>query len=113
MSGILVFVEHADGDIDRLSREALTLAASLVGATGGELEAVLVGPGAAEASGRLGGHDVRTAHVASDERLWAYAPAAWAAAIIELIGSRSPVAVLAGGSDRGNEVLAHVAARTG
>jgi electron transfer flavoprotein alpha subunit len=51
--------------------------------------------------------------VASDEQLWAYAPAAWAAAIIELIGSRSPVAVLAGGSDRGNEVLAHVAARTG
>jgi electron transfer flavoprotein alpha subunit len=113
VSGILVFVEHADGDVDRLSREALTLAASLVGATGGELEAVLVGPGAAEASGRLGVHDVRTAHVASDEQLWAYAPAAWAAAIIELIGSRSPVAVLAGGSDRGNEVLAHVAARTG
>jgi electron transfer flavoprotein alpha subunit len=113
VSGILVFVEHADGDVDRLSREALTLAASLVGATGGELEAVLVGPGAAEATARLGVHDVRTAHVASDERLWAYAPAAWAAVIIELIGSRSPVAVLAGGSDRGNEVLAHVAARTG
>jgi electron transfer flavoprotein alpha subunit len=113
VSGILVFVEHAGGDIDRLSREALTLAASLVGATGGDLEAALVGPGAAEASARLGVHDVRTAHVASDERLWSYTPAAWAAAIIELIRSRSPVAVLAGGSDRGNEVLAHVAARTG
>ena len=113
MSGVLVLVEHAGGEVDRLSREALTLAASLVRATGGELEAVLIGPGAAEASARLGVHDVRTAHVASDERLDAYAPAAWAGAIIELIGSRSPVGVLAGGSDRGNEVLAHVAARTG
>jgi electron transfer flavoprotein alpha subunit len=112
VSGILVFAEHTDGEIDRLSREALTLAASLVGATGGELEAVLVGPGAAEAAGLLGVHGVRTAHVANDERLWSYAPAAWATAIVDLIGSRSPAAVLAGGSDRSNEVLAHVAART-
>ena len=50
----------------------------------------------------------------SDERLAAYAPAAWAAAIAELIDDAdSPIAVLAGGSDRGNEVLAHLAARTG
>ena len=52
-------------------------------------------------------------HVVEDPRLGAYAPAAWAAAIAELIVARGPVAVIAGGSDRGNEVLAHVAARTG
>jgi electron transfer flavoprotein alpha subunit len=41
----------------------------------------------------------------------AYAPAAWAQTIVDLIAQRSPSAVVAPGSDRGNEVMAHVAAR--
>jgi electron transfer flavoprotein alpha subunit len=40
-----------------------------------------------------------------------YAPAGWAAALAELISQRAPGAVIAAGTDRGNEVLAHVAAR--
>jgi electron transfer flavoprotein alpha subunit len=39
-----------------------------------------------------------------------YAPLAWARALVGAIDERSPSAVLAPGSDRGNEVLAHVAA---
>ncbi len=39
-----------------------------------------------------------------------YAPAAWGALIVDEIGDRAPSAVLAPGSDRGNEVLAHAAA---
>jgi electron transfer flavoprotein alpha subunit len=39
-----------------------------------------------------------------------YAPSAWATAIVGAIAERSPSAVLAPGTDRGNEVLAHVAA---
>ncbi len=61
----------------------------------------------------LGAHGVATVHVVDDPRLEAYAPAAWGAAIVELVAARSPAAVIAGGSDRGHEVLAHVAARTG
>jgi electron transfer flavoprotein alpha subunit len=40
-----------------------------------------------------------------------YAPAAWARAVVELVEQRSPAAVVAPGSDRGNELLAHVAAQ--
>ncbi|HXO08114.1 MAG TPA: electron transfer flavoprotein subunit alpha/FixB family protein [Solirubrobacteraceae bacterium] len=40
-----------------------------------------------------------------------YAPAAWAQTLVELIEQRSPSAVIAPGTDRGNEVLAHVAAK--
>ncbi len=40
-----------------------------------------------------------------------YAPAAWAQTLVELVQQRSPNAVVAPGSDRGNEVLAHVAAK--
>lgn len=113
MSAILVLVEHETGDVDRLSREALVIAGSLAAAVGGQLEAVLFGRGAADAMPALGAHRVATGHVVDDPRLDAYAPAAWGAAIAELLAARSPVAVLAGGSDRGHEVLAHVAARTG
>jgi electron transfer flavoprotein alpha subunit len=41
----------------------------------------------------------------------AYAPAAWARALVDTIGELAPDAVLAPGSDRGNEVMAHVAAQ--
>jgi electron transfer flavoprotein alpha subunit len=40
-----------------------------------------------------------------------YAPAAWAAAAVQLVERLAPSAVVAPGSDRGNDVLAHVAAR--
>ena len=113
MSGVLVFVEHAAGEADRLSLEALVLAGSIGSAVGGEVEAFVVGPGGADAARGLGARGARTVHVVDDRRLDAYAPAAWAAALIELIEARTPAAVIAGGSDRGHEVLAHVAARTG
>ncbi len=40
-----------------------------------------------------------------------YAPDGWAASIVEVIEDRSPSAVIAPGTDRGNEIIAHVAAR--
>ena len=111
MSGILVFVEHTGGEVDRLSREALTLARRLAGSNG--VEALLVGEGAGEAASKLGVDGVQSAHVVEDARLTPYAPAAWGAALNELVSARGPDGVLAGGSDRGNEVLAHAAARSG
>jgi electron transfer flavoprotein alpha subunit len=40
-----------------------------------------------------------------------YAPAAWAQTLVEMASSRQAAAVVAPGSDRGNEVMAHVAAK--
>ena len=114
MSGaVLVFVEHAGGEPDRLSLEALALGRSVAGALGAPLDAILVGSGGGAAAARLGAHGVGLAHVAEDARLDDYAPAAWAAATRAVVAVRSPAAVLAAGSERGNEVLAHVAARGG
>ena len=110
---VVVLVEHAGGEADRLSLEALAFAAPLAGRLGADVEAVLVGPGSAGVAASLGGHGVRTAHVVEDGRLDAYAPAAFAAALGAVVEARSPSAVLAPGSDRGTEVLAYLAARTG
>jgi electron transfer flavoprotein alpha subunit len=50
-------------------------------------------------------------HVADEERLTAYAPAAWAHTIAQLVETAHPAVVIGTGSDRGAEVMAHVAAR--
>jgi electron transfer flavoprotein alpha subunit len=102
---ILVLAEHDGGSIDELSLQALALARGL----GEPVEALLVG--GSEAAAGLGAHGVATVRVAEDERLAAYAPGAWARCVTELLGRLEPSAVVAAGTNRGNEVLAHVAAR--
>jgi electron transfer flavoprotein alpha subunit len=104
---VLALVEHEGGSVGELSLQALTLARDL----GGPLSALLVGEGGREAAAQLGAYGVAIAHVAEDERLGAYAPGAWASCVEELIDRTAPAAVVAAGTERGNEVLAHVAAR--
>ena len=106
---VLVLVEHAGGGVDELSLQSLTLARELAGEE--PLHALLVGEGGREAAVELGAHGVGTAHVAEDERLAAYAPGGWARSTVELMERLEPSAVVAAGSNRGNEVLSHVAAR--
>jgi electron transfer flavoprotein alpha subunit len=91
---VLVLLEPAE---EELSRQALAFARGL-----GEADAVVLG--GAEAA-----WPVERAHVA--EGIDTYAPGAWATALEELIDRTSPAAVVAPGTNRGNEVLAHVAAR--
>ena len=110
MSSVLVLVEHDGGVADDLSRQAATLARGYAEAAGAELEAVLIGPGAADAAGGLGELGVAKAHVAEHEGLSAYAPQAWGRAIAELVSRRSPAAVVGPGSERAAEVMAHAAA---
>jgi electron transfer flavoprotein alpha subunit len=102
---VLVYVESA---ADELSQQAIAFARAL----GEEVQAVLVGPDAqAEAAG-VGAYGVSTVHVADDPRLnGGFAPAAWGQSIATLARELGPSAVIAPGSDRGNEVLAHVAAK--
>jgi electron transfer flavoprotein alpha subunit len=103
---VLVLVEHEGGQADELSLQAITLARSL--SAGEPVHALLVGDGGRDAAAGLG---VATAHVAEDERLDVYAPGAWARCIEEVADAAQPSAVVAAGTNRGNEVMGHVAAR--
>jgi electron transfer flavoprotein alpha subunit len=102
---VLALIEHDSGAVDELSLQALALAREL----GEPVEGLLVG--AADAAAGLGAHGVGTVHVAEDERLAAYAPGAWARCVTDLVERFEPSAVVAAGTNRGNEVLAHVGAR--
>lgn len=109
---ILVLVEHADGRPERTSLEALVIARRLAEGGAGPIEAVLVEGGAAAANW-LAPQGVAVAHLVEHPDLIDYAPAAWAAAIQQLMDRRLPTAIVASGTDRGNEVMAYVGARTG
>jgi electron transfer flavoprotein alpha subunit len=93
----LVYVD-APGE---LARQALAFARSL-----GE-------PVHAFATAGVELEGVETLYVAEGDAFDAYAPAAAAQALAELVDRLSPDAVVAAGSERGNEVLAHLAARRG
>jgi electron transfer flavoprotein alpha subunit len=118
VSGILVLVEIAGSAPDRLSAEALGFAGGLAAQVGGDVHAVVVAGGEAASEAEtvaagLGGYGVRSVHLVADDRMAAFAPAAWAAAVAGIVVDGSYDAVVAPGGDRATEVLAHVAARTG
>jgi electron transfer flavoprotein alpha subunit len=108
---VLAFIEHVAGAPTMLSLEVLTMAGRVARDTGAPLEAVAIGSTAAAAVGTLSSYGVSTLHVADDPRLADYAPAAWAHAIAELAGQVNPQVVIGTASDRGGEVMAHVATR--
>ena len=103
---LLCVVEHVNGEPTELSCQALTFARSY--AAGAPLHAIAIG---LEPRG-LSDHGVSTVHVAKHELFESYAPAAAAQSVVELIQRLlSPSAVVAAGSDVGNEMMAHVAAK--
>jgi electron transfer flavoprotein alpha subunit len=107
---VLVLVEHAGGTADDVSQQAATLARGYAEAAGQPLEAVLFGPDAAGAASGLGALGVSAAYVVVHEGLTAFAPQAWGRAIAELVAAHSPAAVIAPGSERATEAMAHAAA---
>ena len=117
MSGpVLVVLEHDRGQLADASLEALTFARGLAGQLGAEVAGVLVGceadaeafDGAAAEAGR---HGAATVHLALHDLVADYGPDAWAEAVAQLAADVDATVVLATGTDRGNEVLAQVAAR--
>jgi electron transfer flavoprotein alpha subunit len=123
----LTELEPDGGAVTDASLRALAFSRSLAGPAGEDVAAaVLDAPDAAlagEARAALAAAGVRTAHVADLGEAAGYAPLAWARALAELattglattgLATPGPAsAVVAAGTDHGQEVLAHLGAITG
>lgn len=109
----MVLCDHDRGDLPVGSLEALTAARSLAGAMGAAVEAVVIGNGADALADDLAAHGAAVIHHVDHASLTDYGPDAWASSLVQLIEATSPTAVMAVGTDRGNEVMAQVAARLG
>ena len=101
---VLVLVEQAGANATDPSLQALTLARSY----GQPVHALVVGT-----AGDLGRYGVSVTHVAEQEALGSFAPDAWAATLGQLADRLEASAIFAAGTERGNEVMARVGARTG
>ncbi|UCG24652.1 MAG: electron transfer flavoprotein subunit alpha/FixB family protein [Chloroflexota bacterium] len=107
---LLAVVDHDQGNLNTVSLEMLTLARPVADGLGEPLEAVLIGQVARPLADHLPAYGVSRVHLVQHAGLDEYAPEAWATSIVELQQALSPAAIVAPGTDRGNEVLAHVAA---
>ena len=111
---LLVVVEHDRGSIGEPAREALTFGLTLAAKMGAEMHAAAIGAGA-DAAGSL----VAEAASGGATRLYTvdhdvlsdFGPEAWGESVAQLVRGLAPEAVLACGSERGNEVMAQAAAR--
>ncbi len=104
---VLVLVETDDSGVSEVSREALTFVRRL----GDEVEALVIGPLPDGAVEQLGSYGVTGIRQADGEAFSTYAAAAWAAAVVA--ASEGASVVVAGGTPRGGDVMAHVACRLG
>ncbi len=108
---LLVILEHEDGELVEASREALTFGRTLAAKMGEDLEAALIGADDDDLVEAAGAYGAETVHVATVDELVDYSPSAYGAIVAQMVESFDPDAVLAGGSSRGNEVMAQAAAR--
>jgi electron transfer flavoprotein alpha subunit len=103
---VLVVVEHDRGTIAGATFEAIAAARGL----GEPVHAITIGQAADELVGQLIIHGVSLVVQAHHDLLTDYGPEAWGETVAQLVARYTPTAVLATGTDRGNEVMAHVAA---
>jgi electron transfer flavoprotein alpha subunit len=102
---VFVVVEHDRGEMAQGTLEALTAARNL----GNPVVAVVCG-GTDALAAACAGYGATEVITITHPLLSDYGPEAWGEAITQLIAARNPQVVMACGTDRGNEVLAHVAA---
>jgi electron transfer flavoprotein alpha subunit len=107
---VLCLVELDGADAADVSLRALTLARTLGDSSIG---AIVFADSASAPASALADYGVTDAYVIEPGTLEGYAPQAWGRVLAGLAAETGATAVLAAGTDRGNEVLAHLGAITG
>ncbi|HJO32705.1 MAG: electron transfer flavoprotein subunit alpha/FixB family protein [Anaerolineales bacterium] len=108
---VLAFLELQQGEISDLSLQMLNLAGDIAAQMNTEVQAALVGEDGRTATGDVAAYGISELHVVEHEELADYAPDAWAQGLLQLMAALQPKALIAAGSDRGNELLARVSVR--
>ena len=91
---IWVVVQLRDGQVSRISWEAIGAAQRLAGQLGGKAEAVVLGSGVAAAAAEIGKLDLAAVHVADHEALRVYTPGGWIGALAPAIRAAQPAFVV-------------------
>jgi electron transfer flavoprotein alpha subunit len=102
---ILIYADHDRGELDPLALQVVSAARGL----DADVHALIVGPNAEKCIDDLASAGVLTVHHGTNAAIDDYTPRANASAVVTVMDRLEPRAVLAAGTPRGSEVLAHVA----
>jgi electron transfer flavoprotein alpha subunit len=111
--GILVICEQRDGEIKRVTHEALSEASRLAAALGGEVAAVLVGDKVKPKAASLAPFGAKKVFVADDARLGGYAVEAYTNVAKKVCDELKPELILIGATALGKDLAPRLAARLG
>ncbi len=110
---VLCLVETDAAGLADPSRRALAFARRLAGTGAEPVAAVTFGPVSEPLAAGLSAAGAAQVYAVTAAGLDGYAPLAWARALAGLAGAAGASALIAAGTDRGSEVLAHLGAITG
>lgn len=104
---VLVVIEHDRGTLNPASLEALTAARAI----DADVHALTLGAAADGLASTLAAHGAATVHQVHHDLLNDFGPEAWGESVAQAVRELQPSAVMACGTERGNEVMAQAAAR--
>jgi electron transfer flavoprotein alpha subunit len=113
MGAIVVYCESREGRLRRPALEAVCEGRRLADASGGAVEAVVVGSGVVALAGELGAFGADVVHCFEQPDLAAYATEAHARALAQVASDVKPAAVLLPFTALGKDLAPRVAARLG
>ncbi len=108
---VLVFGEMRGGELKKVVRELVSAAKIVAGETGGSIDAVLVGAGAAASAGRIKGFGLRHIYTVEDELLVNYSTEGYAGVLASLVGEKGYGYVFMGATAMGRDLGPRAAAR--
>ena len=93
-NGILIFIEHKAGVLNKTSLEAIVAAQKLAGDTGQKATAVVLGSGAQTLAQEIAAYDLDKVILADHAHLAEYTPDAYAAAMEQVVRASDPQYVI-------------------
>ena len=87
---IWIVVQHREGTLHRMSREAVAAGQALAKAVGGEAEAVVLGEGIGSLAEQVAGYDLAAVWTADHANLADYTPGAYVGALAQALAQATP-----------------------
>src|SRR5205085_1476272 len=88
--GILIFIEHKAGTLNKTSLEAIAAGQELGGKTGASVTAVVLGSGAQSLTQDIAGYDLAKVVYVDHSQLTEYTPDAYASAMEHVVSAADP-----------------------
>src|SRR5712692_3244944 len=111
--GILIFIEHKAGVLNKTSLEAIVAAQKLAGDTGQKATAVVLGAGAQTLAQEIAAYDLEKTILADHAHLAEYTPDAYAAVMEQVVRASEPQYVIMSHTYLVRDFAPKVAARFG